>query len=229
MGYGYFQYDGEWYPYLRQRNHPWGNERTVEVPIAQRFTQAAPNDAVLEVGDTLSKYTPVDHMVLDAYESRDGVRNQDVATLDWGPTFERIVSVSTLEHVGYDEDEYGGSEHVNSQKVRTAVQSLKNALLPGGELLFTVPWDYNPHMDTAMRNGALGLTTIHGMRRLEGMTDLPVDVTCGECGTEGRVEADYPLNRWEECTLEAVTTTRYDDPHPYANGILIATYTKPED
>lgn len=226
MGYGFFQFNGQWYPYLRQRNHPHGNERTVEVPIIQRHTWKHHPTDTLEIGDTLNKYTPTHHTVLDKYATRNGVIQQDVANLDAVEAYDTIVSISTLEHVGYDESEYGGPETTDPKKVLTAVANLKTALKPGGSLLFTTPYDYNPHFDHHIEQDAFNLTRLHFMRRTHDTTTHHVDAECPNCGEHHTYHVDIPLNRWEQCSWTQVQDTSYGDPHPYANGIIIAYYEK---
>jgi hypothetical protein len=59
---------------------------------------------ILEIGNVLSHYFPVNHDIVDKYEKADGVINQDVVHFYSPKKYDLIVSVSTLEHVGWDED-----------------------------------------------------------------------------------------------------------------------------
>ena len=59
---------------------------------------------MLEVGNVLGHYVPVEHLVVDKYEQAPGVLNDDVADLDLGRQFDLVLAVSTLEHVGLDEE-----------------------------------------------------------------------------------------------------------------------------
>ncbi|HAL04611.1 MAG TPA: hypothetical protein DCP58_05820, partial [Verrucomicrobiales bacterium] len=49
-------------------NMTWANERAVEVPIAREYLGRHTGQRVLEVGNVLSHYGDVDHVVLDKYE-----------------------------------------------------------------------------------------------------------------------------------------------------------------
>ena len=101
---GEFTLGGESYPLLRRRyGLTWVTERAVEVPVAQRLLERHRDERVLEVGNVLSHYGPVAHEVVDKYERAAGVRNADVLDLPSEPGYDLIVSVSTLEHVGRDE------------------------------------------------------------------------------------------------------------------------------
>jgi len=89
---------------LGRYNGAWLNERTVEVPLAKHVLSGLPPRTVLEVGNVLPRYGRTGHTVVDKYEAIEGgVENEDI--LDYQPdrTFDAVVAVSTLEHVGFDE------------------------------------------------------------------------------------------------------------------------------
>ena len=67
-------------------------------------------------------------------------------SFDPGATrFDLIVSVSTLEHVGLDE------QRREPGKAAAAVRRLTSMLAPGGLLWMTVPVGYNPDLEQAIR------------------------------------------------------------------------------
>ena len=68
--------------------------------------------------------------------------NEDIIDFDPGRRYALIVSVSTLEHVGWDEDEPRDPE-----KVLRAIERLRELLTPSGELLFTVPHGWQTDLD----------------------------------------------------------------------------------
>jgi SAM-dependent methyltransferase len=141
---GTFTFEGEVYPYLvHPHNFTWENERAVELPIASRaLLQAQANGArVLEVGNVLSHYGRVRHDILDKYEEAPGLIHADV--VDYCPPhrYDFIVSVSTLEHVGWDE------QPRVAEKAELAIRHLREILTPDGHLLVTVPIGHNPHLD----------------------------------------------------------------------------------
>ena len=59
---------------------------------------------IFEVGSVLSHYFPINHDVLDKYEKGHGVINQDVVDFKPHNKYDLIVSISTLEHVGFDDN-----------------------------------------------------------------------------------------------------------------------------
>src|SRR5579872_7186960 len=78
---GSFEFRGKTYLYFWHRyNATWRNERAVEIPIAREFIAQSRGGNVLEVGNVLSHYGPVQHDVLDKYEKAEGVINEDVCT-----------------------------------------------------------------------------------------------------------------------------------------------------
>lgn len=120
------------------------NERAVEIPIASHFADQQHGDG-LEVGRVLGHHRPVNWTVLDRYEP--GAVNADV--FDWNQPADWIVSVSTLEHIRWDEEprEPDGAER--------ALRHLLGLLRPGGRMLVTVPFGYHGHLDRAIITGKL--------------------------------------------------------------------------
>ncbi len=156
---GRFTLDGEAYPYLFHRyKATWLTERAVEVPFVQRIVDREPG-RVLEVGNVLSHYRSQEHLVVDKYERAPGVLNRDVLELADLGRFELVVAISTLEHVGWDE------EPRRPDAALAALSALRELLAPGGRLVLTHPVGYNPHLDAAFRDGAVPLARAAALRR----------------------------------------------------------------
>ena len=176
-----FSFQGTSYPYLSHRhNHTWLGERAVEIPVIAAAVRAARGRRVLEVGNVLGHYGDYYHDVIDKYERAPGVRNVDVLDLQPDTPYELIVSISTLEHVGFDD------EPRDPQRAVAAVGHLRNLLAPGGRLLATVPVGYNPALVAAMLDGRAGLQRVDALRRegrglrwrevpAQEVADLPYD------------------------------------------------------
>jgi SAM-dependent methyltransferase len=159
-GRGLFAFGGEQYEYLYHRyKFTWLTERAVEVPIVQAIVDRHRGRRVLEVGNVLSHYRPQDHVVVDKYESAPGVLNHDVLELEDLGRFDLIVAISTLEHVGRDE------EPRDPRKAGEAVRALCRLLAPGGKLVLTVPVGYHPGLDAELRDGAFQLVRVGALRR----------------------------------------------------------------
>ena len=158
---GTFAFAGRVYRYFRHPyNATWRNERAVEIPIVREALAEASGARVLEVGNVLGHYFPSWHEVIDKYEPGPGVLNVDV--LDFRPAepYDLIVSISTLEHVGWDEEER------DPTKIPRAVVHLRSLLVPGGRAIVTVPLGYNPHLDELLKAGALKFDSEHWLLRV---------------------------------------------------------------
>jgi cyclopropane fatty-acyl-phospholipid synthase-like methyltransferase len=69
------------------------------------------------------------------------VLNVDVLAFHPDEPYDLIVSVSTLEHVGWDDDER------DPAKIPLAIDHLRSLLAPGGRAIVTLPLGYNPWLD----------------------------------------------------------------------------------
>lgn len=147
---GTFTFDGRQYRYFRHPyNATWDNERAVEVPIVGRAIQEAGEVRILEVGNVLSHYFRHRHDIVDKYERGPGVVNVDILEYRPEQPYDLIISISTLEHVGWDEDV------CDPQKIPRAVNHLRSMLASGGRALVTIPLGYNPYLDDMLRRGTL--------------------------------------------------------------------------
>jgi hypothetical protein len=138
----------------------WNSERAVEIPIFYRIIQQFDPRATLEVGNVLSHYFSIEHDVVDKYERGLGVLNMDIVEFNPNKTYELIISISTLEHVGFDE------EPRDLYKVVVALQKLRSWLSYGGSLIVSLPIGYNSFLDAVLREQNLGFTQICCMKRI---------------------------------------------------------------
>jgi hypothetical protein len=139
-----FRYFIHWY------NHTWSNSRKVEIPIFLDVYYQNLGKDILEVGNVLSHYIPITHDVLDKYEKEQGVINEDIIDFNPDLKYDIVISCSTLEHVGYDEekkDPDGFLKAVNNIR--------KNVLRAGGVLYLSVPIGYNPGLDRILDSGLI--------------------------------------------------------------------------
>jgi SAM-dependent methyltransferase len=151
---------GRSYRYLwGRRAATWRTERAVEVPVAWEEVRRHSPDRVLEVGNVLAHHRPARHAVVDRYERAPGVINEDVVEFDPGRDFDLIVSISTLEHVGWDEPVR------DPARFERAVSRLLDLLAPGGRLLVTLPVGANPHVDRLLDAGQVPFSARHCLRR----------------------------------------------------------------
>jgi hypothetical protein len=140
-------------------NFTWRNERTVEIPIFQDAIAQYQPSQILEVGNVLTNYTPISHEVVDKYEIGPGVQNVDIVNYEPGRTFDLIIAISTLEHVGWDE------ELREPAKVRRAIDHLRGLLSPTGKLMVSLPIGHNPEVDALLSRGDIAWNSLVCLKR----------------------------------------------------------------
>ncbi|MDH5740578.1 MAG: class I SAM-dependent methyltransferase [Nitrospira sp.] len=157
-----FVFNGHTYPYLYHFcNKTWKNERGVEIPIFRELLLRHQNARILEVGNVLSHYVPIHHDVVDKYEVTPGVLNQDI--VEFAPTarYDLILSISTLEHVGWDEVPR------EPAKLLQAIEHLRDrCLAPGGQIMVSLPIGHNEFFDGLLRDGKSPFTQQHFLKRI---------------------------------------------------------------
>lgn len=161
MTFTYFGCEYELFRHLY--NSTWLNERGVELAVWQAWRQ---DRYTLEVGNVLNHYEPLrfSHRVVDRYERAPGVENRDVFSVQ--ERFSQIVSLSTLEHVRWDEE-----PREDDGAVR-ALEHLLTLLEPDGRMLVTVPTGHNPGLDDYLSAG-VGVDRVSTLVR-EGDLFAPV-------------------------------------------------------
>jgi hypothetical protein len=147
---------------------------------------------ILEIGNVLSHHVRFEHDVLDKYEIAKGVINADAVDFESEKKYDLIVSISTLEHVGWDE------KPRDDMKIPRAIGNLKNLISSrGGTMLITLPLGYNPVLDKLVKNGELQFSKQYYLRRI----------------SKG--------NEWVEGSLEDAQFAKYNTPLPFDNVLLI--------
>lgn len=148
-----FSFNGKNYHYFHSIiSKTWDSERAVEVPIAMDFIKKYEGKRILEVGNVLSNYYHFKHDIVDKYEVGEGIINEDIVNFHSPERYDLIISVSTLEHVGWDENPR------DSTKILHAIQNLKQLAKPSGTIVVTLPLGYNSNMDTMLRDRTLQFT-----------------------------------------------------------------------
>ena len=192
-----FEYRDERLQYVFENyNVTWSNERCAEIPIA-RWHLAQTNGPVLEVGNVLGHYGAHSHTVIDKYETVPRVVNEDITEWQTDQRFALIISISTFEHIGFDD--VGGD---SKEKIRAAIDACRALLASDGHLVITVPLGYNPALDELIANDSLAANEAHFLLR------------------HGRRE-------WSEVPRNQADDTKYGHPFPYANGLWIAEFNAP--
>jgi hypothetical protein len=194
-----FEFAGKTYDYRRDDLQCQLGERCVEVPIILDLLSAYKGRNILEVGNVLRKYEhSLNHTVIDRHEQGDCL-NIDVIEYVPEEKPDLIVSVSTIEHIGYDM-----GEEDNPDKLIQFFEWVEKTLPIGGELLFTFPIGYNPFLDFIVKDkekiGKMFLTRKQAIRR---------------------VSDD---NRWEQSLID--WDAKYDYPFEYGNLVFIGVLSK---
>jgi hypothetical protein len=188
-----FTLGGQTYPYyLHPYNRAWMNERSVELAIALDFLRAMAGRRILEVGNVTRHYFDVTHDVVDKYERFPGVINEDVVDYQADP-YDGILSISTLEHVGWDE------QPREPEKVVAAFTNLRSLLAPGATMVVTFPLGYNQKLDELIVSQHLQFSTQGFLKRVPGP------------------------NRWIEIPMADVVRTPYGSKFPNANELFVGT------
>ena len=195
-----FTFNNEKYPYFwHEYNMTWRGERAVEIPIMRKIVEQAAGKKILEVGNVLSHYFLFPHDIVDKYEKAPGVNNEDVVTYrPHSEPYDLILCISTLEHVGWDE------EPKDPEKFFKAFENLIGPCLKlGGKLVVTLPLGHNQVLDQAVAEKKIAFSQMHYLKRVRR------------------------VNGWEESDLEAVRNSREMDPYPFANALFIGVFVKP--
>lgn len=193
-----FEFEGKRYRYMF---HPYGatirGERIVEVPIALEELKQHAGRRILEVGNVLSHYLSCDHDVVDKYEQYPRCINQDI--LDFRPDhlYDFIISISTVEHIGWNE-----SEREPDKAVR-ALSHMRSLIATGGRMLVTVPWGQNPALDRYLQSQDCLFDQLKFMKRVSSR------------------------NTWVQTSSEVLQCARYGGPYPFANVLVLGYLTAP--
>lgn len=194
----------EYYYFVHEKS--WATERVVEIPIVLNYIDT--NKKILEVGNVLSQFVEIKWDIVDKFEIADGVVNEDIIEFRPKEKYDLIISISTLEHIGFNEDVGGGEkpeDNIDKGKIIEAINNLKNnCLKPNGKIIATVPLGYNKKMDKKLFNNNLGFDELFFLKRIS------------------------KSNEWKEIEKSDVVEPQYGHPFPCANYICIGTYNGEE-
>jgi len=170
----------------------WHGERAVEIPIMMGIVGKYRGKKILEIGNVLSHHVKLEHDILDKYETGKGVINKDIVDFKSEKKYDLIISISTLEHVGWDE------KPRDDTKIPRAIDNMRTLISSGGgTIIITVPLGYNPTLDKLLKDGIIKFSRQYHLIRI----------------SKG--------NEWREASWEDVLAAKYNTPMPFANGLLI--------
>jgi len=196
----YFVLDSKTYKYFyHPYNHTWANERAVEVAFCiEIINNVLDKSLMLEIGNVLSNYRTNNWVVVDKYDKSGVSINTDIVDFSPKEKYDLIVSISTIEHIGFDD--YPKSK----EKVLFAIEHIKNNLLSeGGRLIVTFPIGYNTNLDNYLFENKLKLSKAYFLKRIN------------------------KSNNWVQVNnVSDLKGIQYNKPFPYANGIVIGFINK---
>ncbi len=197
----YFILDGKRYNYFYHSHGSCFNERCVEIPICLDLLKKYDYNDVLEVGNVIGMYMPVYHQVLDKYDKSIGVINEDVVSFNSCRHYKLIFSISTLEHVGFDE--WKDKKFSNTNKVIRSVNNLKRLLGDdGGKLVVTMPLGFRESLDEFIYDNLFDFSSCFFMKRISHS------------------------NRWVQMEKNKIDGIRFNSPFPKAHGLFIGIFEK---
>lgn len=177
--------------FLSPYNFTWENERIIEVPIIWRLVNEGEEKKILEVGNVLSHYFRINHDVVDKYEKTGRVINEDITYFQPNHKYDLIVSISTFEHIGFDEDPR------DTGKILVAIKNIRNLLALGGRAVITLPLGYHPELDDLLKEEKIQFDEKYCMKRISR------------------------LNSWVEVKWDTVRNPTYDKPFRFANWLFV--------
>lgn len=182
-----FRIDGKRFRYFTHKYNAVETERTVEIPWVLSLMDFREN--ILEVGNVLSHYVKFPHTVVDKYEKSPGIVNEDAENFVTDAKYDCIVSISTLEHIGYDE------EVKDSSKILRTITNLKGMIKEGGKMIITVPLVYNPYIDDMIKSNSQNFSKVVFLERISNW------------------------NLWKQCTIDKAMKLKYGSKYPFANSV----------
>ena len=177
-------------------NKTWRNERTVEIPIVWEYVKPYLDKEILEIGNVMAHYYSFMHDVVDKYEKAPGVINRDAVDFQTEKTYDLIISISTFEHIGWDE------EPRDPSRILLAFDAIKKLLAPQGKMIVTLPIGYNSYLDSLLNENALPFSEMFYLQRI----------------SRG--------NTWKEVTWDDIRNAQFNKPYQAANGLIIGIFEK---
>lgn len=194
-----FRFNGQdFFYFFHLYNNTFLNERAVEIPIVKSEIDRVISGSgeILEVGNVMSYYFDFKYDIVDKFDRSPQVIKEDIVNFRPLKLYDLIISVSTLEHVGFDE------EIVDETKPARAINVMKDLLKQGGKILFTVPLGYNESLDKLIANNSINFDQGYFLKRVSG------------------------VNQWTQSDRSVLSNTKYNYPYPSANTLFIGIINK---
>ena len=192
----FVEFRGTSLPLVHARhNVTWANERCVELALARALMEGVRPERLLEVGRVTPHYFQGGHLVVDKYEP--GSLQIDIVDFETRQEFDLILSVSTFEHIAFDEPGAAADPGTIAARVGAALDRCRALLAPGGLFAITVPLGYNPALDAMIAHDGLGCARATWFKR-------------------------FARRHWRRVSRAEAVRARYGSPYAFANAILLA-------
>lgn len=218
-----FEFKGFQLPYCTNTyNNSFKNERAIEIPIAQHFIQMVAANfkathlsgslSVLEVGNVLSHYQNINHIIVDQYEQKTDIINQDIEFYNPPASFDLILSISTLEHLGFYPNQHFkyGNEEIDLGKTHRVINNLLQLLKPQSIIVATFPIGFRPDLDQTILNNSWNQTP-SCFTLFKRLSDLPTRYA----------------NKWTQVGSKEVANLPYVWNHSFAQAIAVIEWQTP--
>lgn len=192
----FFTIDKKKYHYFINIYNSVVSERVIEIPFAKEFLLRNKGKSVLEVGAVLPHYYNVNHEIIDKYEKNPNFINIDILDFNTEKKYDLIISISTIEHIGFDEP------FKESGKSKKAILKIIDLLNMKGTAIITVPLGYNPEIDCIVLNNEISFAKTYFLKRL------------------GR------LNIWKETTINDALNSKNEPEYSEGNYVAFLIYYK---
>ncbi len=148
------------------------------------------------MGNVLSHYFDMKHDIVDKFETGAGVTTQDILDVSLPGQYDLVISISTIEHVGWDEDPVTHSKVNEPEKINLAIEKIKGLVKHNGQIVVTLPLGYNPNLDSLIKNRSIPFTRQLFMKRIS-------------------------KDKWVQADWENVKESAFNKPFPFGNAIIV--------
>jgi hypothetical protein len=179
------------------RRWAWRSERAIELGLGLAALEAHSSENVLEVGNVMPLAGRAGHTVVDKYERAPGVINEDILDFSPGRHYALALSLSTVEHIGWDEVPQ------EPEKAWAAVNTISDLVERQGSLLITIPIGCHTQLEANFVGDATPFDNVLLLVKRSR------------------------LARWEKRPLGERRNVRYGAPYANGNGILIGLRGRP--
>ncbi|MGH8002641.1 MAG: hypothetical protein ACREPR_25220 [Brasilonema sp.] len=209
---------------LRYNRIPYNNtaERAIEIPIIRDFlSKSKVGEKLLEVGNVLcnyeNEYNKISRTVVDKYEVAAGVLNIDLMDVSDLDKYDLIVSISTIEHIGQNWDNFECSIERDLEASLKAIVKIYTLLNLAGRAIITVPfgkftdgiWYIQFNQDYLER-----------LTKKYKLPEVAIQVSYFK-RIASEVETDNPYQIWIQTNQDELKNVCYDSPYSCANGLAV--------